>query len=149
MAISDQQIFDWFLANPGADDATIASTMDQFKVSPADVARATGTDLSGVQSRYQAATPATTSVPFVTTATVTAAPVITSAPVTTATGIATLTTTPAPTTSVPFVTTATVTGVDVVGAYGAKTEAIASSDNPIPLNCVIKSLVASLPPKTS
>ena len=54
MAISDQQIFDWFLANPNADDATVAATMDQFKLTPADIARATGTDLSNVQSRYEA-----------------------------------------------------------------------------------------------
>ena len=57
-AVSDQQIFDWFLANQGADDATIASTMDQFNLSPADIARATGADVSNVQSRYDAITPA-------------------------------------------------------------------------------------------
>ena len=57
-AVSDQQIFDWFLANKGADDATIASTMDQFNLSPADIARATGADVSNVQSRYDAITPA-------------------------------------------------------------------------------------------
>lgn len=57
MAISDKDIFDWFLSNPGADDATIAATMDQFKLSPADIARATGTDLSSVQSRYEAVAP--------------------------------------------------------------------------------------------
>lgn len=59
MAISDQQIFDWFLANPNADDATVAATMDQFKLTPADIARATGTDLSNVQSRYEAVAPQT------------------------------------------------------------------------------------------
>jgi hypothetical protein len=56
MAISDQQIFDWFLANPNADDATIASTMNQFGLNPADIARATGTDVNNVQSRYDAVT---------------------------------------------------------------------------------------------
>ena len=59
MAISDQQIFDWFLANPNADDATVAATMDQFKLTPEDIARATGTDLSNVQSRYEAVAPQT------------------------------------------------------------------------------------------
>ena len=57
MAISDKDIFDWFLLNPGADDATIAATMDQFKLSPEDIARATGTDLASAQSRYEAVTP--------------------------------------------------------------------------------------------
>ena len=54
MAISDQQIFDWLVANPTADDATIAAIMDQFDVTPADVARATGTDVADIQSRYEA-----------------------------------------------------------------------------------------------
>ena len=53
--VSDQQIFDWFLANPEADDATIAATMDQFSVNPEDIARATGADIGNVQSRYEAA----------------------------------------------------------------------------------------------
>ena len=57
MAISDQQIFDWFLSNPGADDATIASTMDQFSLNPADIARVTGTDVGDVQYRYDAVQP--------------------------------------------------------------------------------------------
>lgn len=56
MAISDQQIFDWFLANPNADDATVAGAMDQFKLTPADIARATGANVADVQSRYNAAT---------------------------------------------------------------------------------------------
>lgn len=64
MAISDQQIFDWLVANPTADDATIAAIMDQFDVTPADVARATGTDVADIQSRYEAVTetPAATTV---------------------------------------------------------------------------------------
>ena len=57
MAISDKDIFDWFLSNPGADDATIAATMNQFSLSPEDIARATGTDLASVQSRYEAVAP--------------------------------------------------------------------------------------------
>jgi len=54
MAISDQQIFDWFLANPNADDATIAATMDQFSLKPEDIARATGSNVADIQSRYTA-----------------------------------------------------------------------------------------------
>jgi hypothetical protein len=58
MEISDQQILDWFASNPEANDKTIASTMDQFNLTPADIARATKADLSNVQSRYEAASPA-------------------------------------------------------------------------------------------
>ena len=54
-AISDQDIFNWFLANPTANDATIAATMDQFGLNPADIARATGTDVADVQTRYDTA----------------------------------------------------------------------------------------------
>ena len=57
MAVSDRQIVDWFLANEGADDATIAATMDQFGLTPADIARATGTDVADVTSRYEAVAP--------------------------------------------------------------------------------------------
>jgi hypothetical protein len=60
MAISDEQIFDWLVANPTADDATIAAIMDQFDVTPADVARATGSDVADVQSRYEAVADTTT-----------------------------------------------------------------------------------------
>lgn len=56
MAISDEDIFNWFLANPNADDATIASTMDQFDLTPEDIARATGSDIADVQSRYDTVT---------------------------------------------------------------------------------------------
>jgi len=72
MAISDQQIFDWFLANPEADDATIAATMDQFDVSLADIARATGTEdrVSEYSDRF-GAVPTTTSTPTTNTQTFT------------------------------------------------------------------------------
>lgn len=55
-SISDKEISDWFLANPNVNDKTIASTMDQFKLTPADIARATGSNLQDVQSRYDATT---------------------------------------------------------------------------------------------
>jgi hypothetical protein len=54
MAIADQDIVNWFLANAGADDATIAATMDQFDLTPADIARATGSNIADVTSRYEA-----------------------------------------------------------------------------------------------
>ena len=63
MALADKDIVNWFLENPNADDATIASTMDQFKVAPEDVARATGTNLANVQSRYDAVAPAAVAPP--------------------------------------------------------------------------------------
>jgi hypothetical protein len=44
MAISDQDIFDWFVANPEANDEAIAAAMGTFDVSLADIARATGTE---------------------------------------------------------------------------------------------------------
>ena len=85
-AISDQDIFNWFLANPTANDATIAATMNEFGLNPADIARATGTNVADVQTRYDTAlglgslpgaavtadvstTPAVVTTPAVTTAT--------------------------------------------------------------------------------
>jgi len=56
-SVSDEQITDWFKQNQTADDKTIASTMDQFKLSPADIARATGANLDDIQSRYNAVNP--------------------------------------------------------------------------------------------
>ena len=41
--VTDQQVFDWFAANQGADDKAIAAAMQQYDVSPEQVARATGT----------------------------------------------------------------------------------------------------------
>lgn len=60
MAIADQDIVNWFLANQGADDATVAATMNQFSLTPEDIARATGSNVADVQSRYDAVTPAAT-----------------------------------------------------------------------------------------
>lgn len=40
---TDEQVKDWFLANQGASDKTIADAMSQFKVGTEQIARATGT----------------------------------------------------------------------------------------------------------
>lgn len=55
MAVTNEQITSWLQSNPGATDATIASTMQQFGVTPAQMAQATGLDTSAVQARYDAA----------------------------------------------------------------------------------------------
>lgn len=41
--VTDQQVFDWFKANPSAKDTDIAAAMQQYDVSPEQIARATGT----------------------------------------------------------------------------------------------------------
>ena len=70
--ISDQQVKDWFLANQGASDATIANAMSQFKVGTDQIARATGTQ--GQEADYnkrfvqQIAQPDTTAAQFTTAA---------------------------------------------------------------------------------
>jgi len=53
--VSDTAVQNWFASNPGATDAQIAQAMDQFKVSPEQVARVTGVELPQVQQRYEAA----------------------------------------------------------------------------------------------
>ena len=53
--VSDTAVKDWFAANPGVSDAVIAQAMDQFKVSPEQVARVTGVGLPEVTSRYEMA----------------------------------------------------------------------------------------------
>ena len=60
MAVSNQEIQNWLAANPTASDATIAKAMDQYGVTPAQMASATGMDVGAVQSRYDAATGANT-----------------------------------------------------------------------------------------
>ena len=55
MAVSAQDIVDFLLANPDMSDAQIASIMDQYGVSPADVAEATGVSTEFVQAKYEAA----------------------------------------------------------------------------------------------
>lgn len=59
MAVSAQQIVEFLLANPNMSDAEIASVMNQFGVSPSDVAAATGADEATIQARYEEAAPVT------------------------------------------------------------------------------------------
>ena len=56
--VSDQQVVDWFKANPGADDQKIAAAMQQYGVNPEQVARATGTQdkQAEYENRYLTAT---------------------------------------------------------------------------------------------
>ena len=60
MAVSAQQIVDFLIANPNMSDAEIASVMNQFGVSPADVATATGADEATIQARFEEAAPTVT-----------------------------------------------------------------------------------------
>jgi hypothetical protein len=55
MAISSQDIQNFLLANPGMTDAQIASAMQQYNVSPAQVASATNLPMADVQSRFDTA----------------------------------------------------------------------------------------------
>ena len=55
MAVTSQQIIDFLLANPGMTDAQIASAMDQYGVSPAQMAQAVGLPTAEIQQRYEAA----------------------------------------------------------------------------------------------
>ncbi len=56
--VTDAQVVDWFKANPGASDQAIAAAMQQYKVDPTQVARATGTQdkVADYETRYQTAT---------------------------------------------------------------------------------------------
>lgn len=53
--VSDADVQNWFAANPGASDAAIASAMQQYSVSPEQVARVTGVAQPEVQQRYESA----------------------------------------------------------------------------------------------
>ena len=56
MAVTNADILGWFNANPGADDALIARTMQEAGVSPARLAEVTGTPVAEVNARFEAAT---------------------------------------------------------------------------------------------
>lgn len=58
MAVSNEQITSYLAANPGLTDAAIAAAMNEFKVTPAQMAAATGLNVADVQSRYDAVQPA-------------------------------------------------------------------------------------------
>jgi hypothetical protein len=57
MAVTNQQIIDYLLANPNLSDAQIVSTMEQFKISPAQLASAVNLPEGQIISRVGAAIP--------------------------------------------------------------------------------------------
>lgn len=57
MAVSNQQILDFLTANPGLSDAQIVAAMEQYGVSPAQMASAVGLDEGAVASRVAATVP--------------------------------------------------------------------------------------------
>ena len=57
MAVTSQQIVDFLLANPGMSDAQIVAAMEQYGVSPAQMATAVGLDEGAVASRVAATVP--------------------------------------------------------------------------------------------
>jgi hypothetical protein len=57
MAVSNQQIIDFLLANPGMSDADIASNMATYGVSPAQMAAATGASENDIVARVAATLP--------------------------------------------------------------------------------------------
>ena len=56
--VSAEDIRAYLSANPGMSDADIASAMNQYGVSTADMAAATGSNLADIQTRYDAVQPA-------------------------------------------------------------------------------------------
>lgn len=58
MAVTNEQIVSFLQSNPGITDAQIAAAMQQYGVTPQQMASATGVPLEQVQSRVQAATQA-------------------------------------------------------------------------------------------
>jgi hypothetical protein len=57
MAVTSQQILDFLLANPGMSDAQIVAAMEQYGVSPAQMAQAVGLPEGEVVSRVAAVVP--------------------------------------------------------------------------------------------
>lgn len=53
--VSDQQVKDWLAANPSASDTQISAAMQQYGVSPTQMAQVTGIDPAQVQQRYETA----------------------------------------------------------------------------------------------
>ena len=56
MAVTNEQINAFLAANPDMRDSQIAAAMNQYGVTPAQMAQATGLDVGAVQSRYDVAT---------------------------------------------------------------------------------------------
>jgi len=59
MAVTSKQIIDFLLANPNMSDAQIAATMQEFSVTPAQMAEAVGAPVTAIQERYVASAPNT------------------------------------------------------------------------------------------
>jgi hypothetical protein len=57
MAVTSQQIIDFLTSNPGMSDAEIVAAMEQYGVSPAQMAQAVGLDEGAVAARVGAAIP--------------------------------------------------------------------------------------------
>jgi hypothetical protein len=57
MAVTNQQIFDYLLANPGLSDAQLAADMATYGISPSQLAAATGTKESEIIARAAATVP--------------------------------------------------------------------------------------------
>jgi len=57
MAVTNQQIIDFLLANPGMSDADIVAAMETYGVSPAQMATAVGLDVGEVVSRVAVTVP--------------------------------------------------------------------------------------------
>ena len=54
MAVTNQQIFDFLIANPNISDKELAAVMQEFKVTPQQVAEATGTSPTEAIKRFEA-----------------------------------------------------------------------------------------------
>jgi len=57
MAVTNQELFNIFLANPNMSDAQIVSLMEQRGISPAQVSQTFGIPIAEIESRYNAALP--------------------------------------------------------------------------------------------
>jgi DNA-binding transcriptional regulator YiaG len=100
-SVSAAEINNWLQSNAGASDATIAAAMQQYGVSPAQMAAATGLTTTAVQSRYDAAIAPAPVAPKPVAPTVTAtAPASAPKPAATTPASAPTPTAPAPTTTV-------------------------------------------------
>lgn len=67
MAVTNAQIVEFLLANPGMSDADIASVMNTYGIDPSQVAEATGSSVADIQTRFDAvATPEPVDEPLVT-----------------------------------------------------------------------------------
>jgi hypothetical protein len=59
MAVTNEQILSFLTSNPNLTDAQIAATMQEFSVTPAQMAAAVGVPVAAVQERYVAVAPDT------------------------------------------------------------------------------------------